>query len=71
MTNYSCLLVISYESAFKLSAILVSPHPDVVAADDNIAALGGILLIFPCLSWLGSEYVIDTYSLYYGVYRLG
>ena len=63
--------MIGYESVFKLSAMLVSPCPDIVTADDNVAALGGILLIFPCLLWLGSEYIINTYSLYYGVYRLG
>jgi len=33
----------------ELSAMLVSPRPDIVTADDNIAALGGILLNFPCL----------------------
>jgi len=49
MTDYSCPLVIGYESASKLSAILVSPRPDVVAADDDVTALGGILSIFPCL----------------------
>jgi len=51
--------------------MLVLPHLDIVAADNNITALGGILLNFPYLSWLGSEYVTDTCSLYYGVYRLG
>jgi len=29
--------------------MLVSPCPDIIAADDNIAALGGILSTFPCL----------------------
>jgi len=71
ITDYSYPLVIGCESVSKLSAMLVSAHPDVVAADDNVAALGGILLNFPCLSWLGSKYVIDTCSLYYRVYRLG
>jgi len=49
MTNCSCPLVISYELTSKLSAILVSPYPDVVAADNNITALGSILLISLCL----------------------
>jgi len=49
MTAYSCPLVISCESASELSAILVSPRPDIIAADDDITALGGILLNFPCL----------------------
>jgi len=49
MTNYSCPLVIGCELVFKLLAMLVSFCPDIVAADDNIAALGGILSIFPCL----------------------
>jgi len=29
--------------------MLVSPRPDIVAADDDIAALGNILLNFPRL----------------------
>jgi len=70
MTNCNYPLVIGCESVSKLSAILVSPCLDVIAADDNIAALGGILLIFPCLPWLGSKYIMNTYSLYYGVYEL-
>jgi len=41
--------MISCESVFKLSAILVSPYLDIIAADDNVAALGGILLNFLCL----------------------
>jgi len=49
MTNYSCPLVIGYESVSKLSAILVSPYLDIVAADDNVTALGNILLNFLCL----------------------
>jgi len=49
MTNYSCPLVIGCELAFKLSAMLVSPYPDIITADNNIATLGGILLIFPYL----------------------
>jgi len=49
MTNYSCPLVIGCKSVSKLSAILVSPYPDIIATDDDIAALGGILLISPCL----------------------
>jgi len=51
--------------------MLVSPYLDIIAANDNITALGGILLNFPCLLWLGSNYITDTYSLYYGVYKLG
>jgi len=46
MTNCNYPLVIGYELASKLSAMLVSAHPDIVAADDNVTALGGILLIF-------------------------
>jgi len=49
MTDCSCFLVIGYKLVSKLLAILVSLCPDIVAADNNIAALGGILLIFPCL----------------------
>jgi len=49
MTNYNCPLVISCELASKLSAILVSPYPDIITADDDITALGGILSNFPCL----------------------
>jgi len=49
MTNYSCPLVISCESTSKLLAMLVSPRPDIVAANDDIATLGGILLISLCL----------------------
>jgi len=71
MTNCNCPLVISYKLISKLLAMLVSPYPDIIAANDDIAALGSILSNFPCLLWLGSEYIIDTYSLYYGVYRLG
>jgi len=29
--------------------MLVLPHPDIITADDNVTALGGILLNFPCL----------------------
>jgi len=36
--------VISYKSASKLLAMLVSPRPDIIAADNDVAALGGILL---------------------------
>jgi len=50
MTNYNYSLVISYKLISKLSAILVLPYLDVVAADNDIATLGGILLNFPCLS---------------------
>ena len=35
--------MINVESASELLAMLVSPPRDVVAADDNTAALGGIL----------------------------
>jgi len=49
MTDYSCPLVIGCESVSKLLAMLVSPHPDIIAADDDVATLGGILLIFLCL----------------------
>ena len=49
MTNYSCFLVIGYESVSKLLAILVLPRPDIITANDNITALGNILLNFPCL----------------------
>jgi len=51
--------------------MLVSARPDIIAANNNVAALGSILLNFPYLLWLGSEYVMDTCSLYYGVYKLG
>jgi len=37
------------ESVSKLSTILVSPYPDVVATNDNTTALGGILLNFSYL----------------------
>jgi len=40
--------MIGYESASKLLAILVSPCLDVVA-NNNVAALGSILLNFPYL----------------------
>ena len=63
--------MISYKSVSKLLAMLVLPYPDIVAANDDVAALGGILSIFLCLLWLGSKYVIDICSLYYGVYKLG
>jgi len=55
----------------ELLAILVLLYLDIVAADNDVATLGSILSIFLCLLWLGSKYIIDTYSLYYGVYRLG
>jgi len=41
--------MISCELISKLLAILVSPYLDVVAANNNIAVLGGILLNFLCL----------------------
>jgi len=41
--------MISYELVSKLLAMLVLARLDVIAADDNIAALGSILLNFPCL----------------------
>jgi len=49
MTNYNCPLVISYKLVSKLSAMLVSARPDIIAANDDITTLGGILLNFPCL----------------------
>jgi len=49
ITNYNCPLVIGYESISKLLAMLVSPYPDIITANDDVAALGSILLIFPCL----------------------
>jgi len=48
MTACSCPLIINIESASELSAMLVSP-PHNVVADDDTAALGGILLNFSCL----------------------
>jgi len=45
ITNYNYPLIISCESVSKLSAILVSLCPDIVATNDNVAALGGILSI--------------------------
>jgi len=39
----------TYESAFKLLAMLVSPCPDIIAADDDTTTLGGILLNLSCL----------------------
>jgi len=41
--------MIGCESVSKLLAMLVSPHLDIIATDDDIAALGGILSNFPCL----------------------
>jgi len=49
MTNYSYPLIIGYELASKLLAMLVSPYPDIVATDDDVTALGSILLNFLCL----------------------
>jgi len=49
MTNYSYPLIIGCESVSKLSAMLVSPYPDIIATNDNIVALGGILSNFLCL----------------------
>jgi len=49
MTNYSCPLVIGYKLVSKLLAMLVLAHPDIIAADDNVVTLGGILSNFPCL----------------------
>ena len=59
------------KSASKLSAILVSSYPNIVTTNNDYIVLGGILSNFLYLSWLGSEYITDTCSLYYGVYRLG
>jgi len=39
----------TYKSVSKLLAMLVSPRPDIIAVDDDITALGGILLNFLCL----------------------
>jgi len=39
----------TYKLASKLSAILVLPRPNIIAADDDYVALGGILLNFLCL----------------------
>jgi len=49
MTDYNCPLVIGCESTFKLLAMLVLFYPDIIATNDDITALGGILLIFLCL----------------------
>jgi len=49
MTNCSYPLVIGCESVFKLSAMLVSPYLDIIATNDDVAALGGILLNFSYL----------------------
>jgi len=49
MTDCSCPLVIGCKLVFKLLAMLVSARLDIVATDNDVAALGGILLIFPCL----------------------
>jgi len=49
MTNYNYPFVIGCESVFKLLAILVSLYLDIVTTNNNITALGGILLNFLCL----------------------
>jgi len=49
MTNYSYPFVIGYELVSKLLAILVLLCPDIIATDNDVATLSGILLIFPCL----------------------
>jgi len=49
MANCSYPLVIGCESISKLSAMLVSLCPDIIATNDDVAALGGILSNFPCL----------------------
>jgi len=46
MTIYSYPFVINIKSMSKLSAMLVSPPYNIVAANDNTAALGGILLTY-------------------------
>jgi len=71
MTDCSCFFVIGCELISELLAMLVLPCLDVVAANNDVAVLGGILLNFPCLLWLGSECIMDTCSLYYGVCGLG
>ena len=48
-TAYNCPLITTCKSASKLSAILVLFYLDVIAADDDTAALGGILLNLSCL----------------------
>jgi len=49
ITNYNCPLVIGYKSVSKLLAMLVSPYLDIIAANNNITALGSILSNFPYL----------------------
>jgi len=39
----------TYKLTSKLSAILVSSYPNVIAANNNTTTLGGILLNFLCL----------------------
>jgi len=41
--------MISYKSVSELSAMLVLTRPNIIAADDDVAALGSILLNFLCL----------------------
>jgi len=41
--------VIGCESVSKLSAMLVSFYLDIVATDDDVAALGGIFVELPVL----------------------
>jgi len=38
--------MINCELASELLAMLVLPYPDIIAADDNVTALGGILSNF-------------------------
>jgi len=49
MTNYNYPLVISCELVSELLAMLVLARPDIIAADNDITALGSILLNFFCL----------------------
>jgi len=49
MTNYNYPFIISCESVSKLLAMLVSPYLDIITTNDDVTALGGILLNFLCL----------------------
>jgi len=73
ITAYNWPLITTYKSVSKLSTILVSSHPDIVATDDDTAALSGIVLNLSCLLWLNSKYITDICSLYHGdiLIRLG
>jgi len=49
ITIYNYPLIINIKSTSKLSAILVSPFYNIVAANNNTATLGSILLTYSCL----------------------